>query len=402
MKLGVISLVYKITTLESKGGAEVWISNFVSEHARRNHEIDLYAVKGSLSGHHITLIPSLDKPISDYYDDDFFKGDSHTVARQEERFASMVYAQVLDEVRTRESEYDVIVDSTANPTFPFNARTLKKPVLTIGHDPPHFGLNFYAKIFGWPSNNVVVFPSRFQYDRTTFIPESNKAVIQHGIDLNRLRGNQEGGDHMVWMSRIDYPHRDKGASEAMFVGNRLKRRLHLTGFVEHGSRTYFEETLKPLETQYVRLEEQNAGAPVDKSATLGSARLFLFPTQWEESFGLVMLEAMACGTPVVAYARGAVPEIVADGETGFVVNASDADIRGDFTVKKTGRDGLCEAVERIYAMKPDEYRQMRLNCRAHVEKYFTVSRMVDEYERLYATLGKKFLQRTQVLDMIKQ
>lgn len=96
-----------------------------------------------------------------------------------------------------------------------------------------------------------------------------------------------------------------------------------------------------------------------------------------------MIEAMACGTPVVAYARGSVPEVIKDGETGFIVNSSEEDKRGDWIVKKTGIEGLCEAVEKIYSMPEEQYRQMRRNCRTHVEKNFTVERMVGEYEKVY-------------------
>ena len=96
-----------------------------------------------------------------------------------------------------------------------------------------------------------------------------------------------------------------------------------------------------------------------------------------------MIEAMATGTPVVAFARGSVPEIVKDSETGFIVNSSDSDIRGNWIVKKTGIAGLCEAVERMYAMPTEQYQQMRRNCRAHVEAHFTVEKMVDSYEQVY-------------------
>ena len=190
------------------------------------------------------------------------------------------------------------------------------------------------------------------------------------------------------MSRIDYPRQDKGAHEAILVANKLRRELRITGLVESETKSYVEKAIKPLITSNIIFEEQDAGTPTDKNLIFGSAKLFLFPTQWEESFGLVMLESMACGTPVVAYARGAVPEIVVDGETGFVVNPSDNDIRGEFAVKKTGIDGLCEAVERVYAMGKKEYEQMRTNCRAHVEKHFTVERMVDQYEELYEKILK--------------
>jgi glycosyltransferase involved in cell wall biosynthesis len=98
---------------------------------------------------------------------------------------------------------------------------------------------------------------------------------------------------------------------------------------------------------------------------------------------------MCTGTPIVAYARGAVPEIIQDGKTGFIVNPSADDIRGNWIVKKTGIEGLCEAVQRIYSMPKAEYLQMRKNCRAHIEKNFTLERMTNEYEKVY----KKILKR---------
>lgn len=101
------------------------------------------------------------------------------------------------------------------------------------------------------------------------------------------------------------------------------------------------------------------------------------------------MEAMACGTPILAYARGAVPEIIEDGVTGFTVNSSDTDVRGDFIVKKTGEQGMLEAIERIYALPDDEYQAMRRACRKRVEEYFTAERMVTGYETLYKKILKE-------------
>lgn len=195
---------------------------------------------------------------------------------------------------------------------------------------------------------------------------------------------------MLWMSRIHHTRMDKGVEDAVSVAENLNRRIRITGFIESSSKDYFEKTIRPrIIPSRVIFEEQSAGVPIDRSATYGTAKLFLFPLKWEEPFGFVMMEAMACGTPVVAYARGAVPEVVADGVTGFIVNLSPSDIRGDFIVKKTGQEGLCEAVERIYTLSPEEYSRMRVNCRARVEKHFTVQRMIDQYERLYTALKKQ-------------
>ena len=109
----------------------------------------------------------------------------------------------------------------------------------------------------------------------------------------------------------------------------------------------------------------------------------------EEAFGLVFAESMACGTPVVVYARGSAPEIIRDGETGFLVNPSDGDIRGDWIVKRTGFAGLCEAVDRVYAMAPQEYYRMRQACRKRAVEHFSAERMARLYLDVYARLTDK-------------
>lgn len=117
-----------------------------------------------------------------------------------------------------------------------------------------------------------------------------------------------------------------------------------------------------------------------------SAKVTLLPIQCEESFGLTLVESMAAGTPVIAYAKGAIPEIIKDGETGFIVNASKDDIRGNWITKAYGLEGLCEALQRLYNMSPIRYLEMRKNCVRHVNDNFKASRMVDQYEALYAEL----------------
>jgi len=94
---------------------------------------------------------------------------------------------------------------------------------------------------------------------------------------------------------------------------------------------------------------------------LGGAKALLFPIDRREPFGLVMIEAMACGTPVIAYRRGSVPEVVKDGETGFIVET---------------KEEMAEAIKKIDQIK-------RKNCRLRVEKNFTLKQMVDKYEEIY-------------------
>ncbi|OGG02592.1 hypothetical protein A2Z33_02280 [Candidatus Gottesmanbacteria bacterium RBG_16_52_11] len=121
------------------------------------------------------------------------------------------------------------------------------------------------------------------------------------------------------------------------------------------------------------------------------ARALLMPIRWEEPFGLVMIEAMACGTPVVAYNRGSVPEIVRDGVTGFIVDPPESDEPamqeihrsriGSWIIKERGVAGLTAALNRISEISRDD-------CRKHVEEQFTISKMVDGYEKVYESVAQ--------------
>ena len=271
------------------------------------------------------------------------------------------------------SSFDVIHNHMEHLFMPF-VSLIKTPVVTTIH-----GVNFPASaraIFTYYNNHSYVSISRKSKEVLPFINFCE--TVHNGIQINDYKLSDTGGKKLVFLGRL-VP--EKGAHTAIEVARISKLPLVIAGQKEAGAEDYFE-----------KLQKQAVSADVtfvqwldfhEKIKLLQEALALLFPINWEEPFGLVMTESMACGTPVLAFAKGSIPEIVKDGETGFIVDSSEEDKRGDFIIKRTGIDGLTEAVERIYAMSPEEYQKMRLACRKHVEDNFTIEKMVDGYEKVY-------------------
>lgn len=215
------------------------------------------------------------------------------------------------------------------------------------------------------------------------IPLNYAATIYHGLDLEAFPfTSSPKKNYILWVGRI-VP--EKGLDQAIEVAKKLKKKLVVAGKIDSHSeanhlyyKNQIQGRLQKIKAEFI----ENSNTEKNNELLLQS-KCFIFPVAWEEPFGLVMIEAMACGTPVVAFARGSVPEVIRDGETGFLVNFSEKEKRGKWIVKKTGIEGLCEAVERIYAMGQEQYEVMRCACRAHVRANFTVDKMVDGYEKVY-------------------
>jgi glycosyltransferase involved in cell wall biosynthesis len=181
------------------------------------------------------------------------------------------------------------------------------------------------------------------------------ATVHHGIDLEEIAFDPSGGDDLVILGRI---HPDKGTADAIEIARRTGRRLLICGIVQ--DEQYFAEAVLPfLDGDRVRYLGSIGAA--ERSAVLGGAAALLHPIHFDEPFGLSVVEAMAAGTPVVAFARGSMPEIVDDGVTGFVV---------------PGVGEAVGAVDRAAALD-------RRAIRAVAERRFGVDRMVDEYLGVY-------------------
>ncbi len=213
------------------------------------------------------------------------------------------------------------------------------------------------------------------------LPELNYVkTIYNSLVISEFDYNSEGGTDMVWVGRVNYT---KGVDIGIQIAKKMKKNLHLSSYIDTGDLPYFKKEIEPHFSKGFITHNGELSDIKAKSTFLGNSRLFLFPIRWDEPFGIVMIEAMATGTPLVSFALGSAPEVIQDGETGFLVNFSDTDIRGNWIIKKTGIEGMCEAIERIYTMPETRYKHMRKACREHVEKNFTVQVMVNAYEQVY-------------------
>jgi glycosyltransferase involved in cell wall biosynthesis len=184
------------------------------------------------------------------------------------------------------------------------------------------------------------------------------ATVHHGIDLEALPFSAAGGPGLVAFGRI---HPDKGTAEAIAIARRTGRPLVICGIVQDAA--YFREQVEP-HIDGDRVTYLGSVGPERRAAVLGSAAALLHPIAFDEPFGLSVVEAMACGTPVVAYRRGAMPEVVDEGVTGFLVD---------------GVESAAAAVDLAAALDRGAIRRV-------AERRFGAARMVDDYLAVYERL----------------
>jgi glycosyltransferase involved in cell wall biosynthesis len=187
-----------------------------------------------------------------------------------------------------------------------------------------------------------------------------RGTVYHGMPADSLPLQAADGQYLAFLGRISP---EKGLDRAIEIAIRSGITLKVAAKIDAADREYFETIIKPL-FRHPLIEFIGEIGHSEKGEFLGNARALLFPIEWPEPFGLVMIEAMACGTPVIAYPNGSVPEIMLDGVTGFVVS------------------NIPQAVEAVESIGQLDRRA----CRRHFELNFTDDRMANEYVSLYHEL----------------
>jgi glycosyltransferase involved in cell wall biosynthesis len=183
-------------------------------------------------------------------------------------------------------------------------------------------------------------------------------TVHHGVDTRQFNFQPVPDDTLLFFGRI---HRDKGAREAIEIARSSNKKLVMAGIIQ--DHAYYDQYVAP-HVDNDKVVYIGSVGPVERNGLLGKACALLHPILFDEPFGLSVIEAMACGTPVIAFDRGSMPELIDNGQNGFLV------------------DNVNEAVEAVARIKAID----RATCRDHVERRFTVARMVDAYIHVYETI----------------
>ena len=189
------------------------------------------------------------------------------------------------------------------------------------------------------------------------------ATIYNGINVKDFEFNDKPKNYFAFLGRMSP---EKGPAEAIKAAKKAKAKLKMAAKIDVVDKEFFEKAVKPFINQ-TQIEFRGEIGPKEKNEFLKNALALLAPLQWKEPFGLFMVEAMACGTPVIVFDQGSAKEIVEDGKTGFVVKNLDEMVR---------------AIKKITNIKRDA-------CRKRVEELFTDCRMVSQYEKIYKEIIKK-------------
>ncbi len=254
----------------------------------------------------------------------------------------------ISELFEHAGDYDLIHNHFDFLPLTYSGLTTTPVVTTIhGFSSPGI-LPVYKKY-----NNRVFYVSISHADRSPDLDYIE--TIHHGIDIRQFDFQPRTDDTLLFFGRI---HHDKGAREAIEIARACHKKLILAGIVQDA--VYYNQYVAPhIDNDQVRYV--GSVGPVERNQLLGNACALLHPIRFEEPFGLSVIESMACGTPVIAFDRGSMPELIEHGKNGFLV------------------DNVDKAVKAVAHIREID----RAACRLHVERYFTVDRMVDEYINVY-------------------
>jgi len=335
MRIAQVAPLYESVPPKLYGGTERVVSYLTEELVRQGHHVTLFASGDSLTNARLVatcrralrLDPGCHDPVA-----------QHLIQ--------------LERVFRDARQFELIHFHSGYLHFPLSRRA-RVPTVTTLHG--RLDIPDLAPLYAEFADQPVVSISSAQREP---LPRARwVGTVHHGLPEHLYRAREQPGRYLAVLGRVSP---EKGVPAAVEIAGRVGMQLRIAAKVDPVDHEYFEQVVRPL-LRRPGVEFVGEIGEAEKEQFLGEAYALLFPVEWPEPFGLVMIEAMACGTPVIAFRRGSVPEVMEDGVTGFVVD---------------GVEQAVAAVQRVSALS-------RRRCRLAFERRFIVSRMAEDYVDVY-------------------
>jgi len=341
MRIAQIAPLYEAMPPKLYGGTERVVSFLTEELVALGHDVTLFASGDSITS--ATLVPMRERAIRL----------DPTV-----RDPIALHHRMIELVYRRKNEFDVLHSHLDH--FPLSLLSRQNvPFVTTLHG--RLDLDEYIEAFG--SFRTAPFVS-ISEDQRKPIPHLNWVrTVMHGLPANLLTPRPVTPEYLAFLGRI-CP--EKGVDKAIRIAGRAGMKLKIAAKVDNVDKGYYDARIKPLIQGNPIVDFIGEIDDQQKSEFLSGAHALMFPIDWPEPFGLVMIEAMACGTPVIAYGSGSVPEVIDDGVTGFIV---------------TNEDEAVAATKRLHQLD-------RATVRATFDRRWTARRMAEDYLDVYAELAQ--------------
>lgn len=338
MRIAQVSPLFESVPPKYYGGTERVVSYLTEELVRRGHDVTLFA-----SGDSVTkarLIAPCRRSL---------RLDKHCV----DQLAHHIL--MLEQVFKDTSRFDTIHFHIDYLHFPLSRRSATPHVTTL-----HGRLDIPDLVPLYQEFREVPVVSISNAQREPLPWLNWQGTVYHGLPEDLYTFREEPGKYLAFLGRISP---EKRVDRAIEIAKRVGMEIKIAAKVDAVDREYFEDVVKPLLKDPLAEYVGEIGEG-EKNEFLGNAYALLFPIDWPEPFGLVMIEAMACGTPIIAYRKGSVPEVMEEGTTGFIVH---------------DLEDAVKAVEKVPTLS-------RKRCREVFEERFTASRMAKDYLSVYQRL----------------
>jgi glycosyltransferase involved in cell wall biosynthesis len=330
MRIAILSTIAWRTPPRHYGPWESVASNLTEELVNRGHEVTLYATGDSITNANLKSVCS--------------RGYEENPEIIPKVWEALHISNLFEEA----DQYDIIHNHFDFLPLTYSAMT-NTPIVTTIH--------------GFSSPGILPVYRKYD-DKVHYISISNAdraadlnytATVHHGIKIDEFKFQKQPDDYVLFFGRI---HPDKGVREAIDIALAAGKRLIIAGIIQDNAyhKKYVEPHLTPGLIEFI-----GSVGPEKRSSLLGNAIAMLHPIHFEEPFGLSVVESMACGTPVIAFDKGSMPELIKHRKNGYLT------------------ENVSEAVEAVKNLESID----RADCRRHIEQSFTVSHMVDNYVDVY-------------------